>query len=87
MTYTTVIVIIVTIQEIIARSDFDEGLTRLPQEKCLNQVVIDLFSLYILFSHFRPCDLLMGILLLFFHKLCIHVHERKTTFQRNYSLE
>ena len=29
--------------------------------------VIDLFSLYILFSHFRPRDALMGIFLLFFH--------------------
>ena len=28
--------------------------------------VIDLFSLYILFSHFRPRDALMGIFLLFF---------------------
>ena len=29
---------------------------------------IDLFSLYVLFSHFRPCDALMGIcLLMFFH--------------------
>ena len=28
---------------------------------------IDLFSLYILFSHFRPHDALMGIFLLFFH--------------------
>ena len=28
---------------------------------------IDLFSLYILFSHFRPRDALMGIFLLFFH--------------------
>ena len=31
------------------------------------QVTIDLFSLYILFSHFRPRDALMGICLLFFH--------------------
>ena len=28
---------------------------------------IDLFGLYILFSHFRPRDALMGIFLLFFH--------------------
>ena len=28
---------------------------------------IDLFSLYILFSHFRPRDALMGIFFLFFH--------------------
>ena len=28
---------------------------------------IDLFGLYILFSHFRPRDALMGIVLLFFH--------------------
>ena len=48
---------------------------------------IDLFTLYVLFSHFKPCDVLMRILLLFFHKLCVHVNEHKTTFQRNYSLE
>ena len=30
---------------------------------------IDLFSLYILFSHFRPRDALMGIFLLFFSLL------------------
>ena len=28
---------------------------------------IDLFSLYVLFSYFRPRDSLMGICLLFFH--------------------
>ena len=31
--------------------------------------LIDLFSLYVLFSHFRPRDVLKGIFLLFFHKL------------------
>ena len=30
-------------------------------------VIIDLFGLYILFSHSRPRDALMGIFLLFFH--------------------
>ena len=35
---------------------------------------IDLFSLYILFSHFRPRDVLKGIFLLFFHKLFVHKH-------------
>ena len=29
-------------------------------------IITDLFSLYILFTHFRPCDALMGICLLFF---------------------
>ena len=48
---------------------------------------IDLFSLYILFSHFRPRDALMGIFLLFFHELCVNLHVHKTTFERNYSLE
>ena len=32
-----------------------------------NDLRIDLFGLYILFSHFRPRDALMGIFLLFFH--------------------
>ena len=32
-----------------------------------SSLAIDLFSLYILFSHFRPRDALMGIFLLFFH--------------------
>ena len=38
-------------------------------ELCSQKIValIDLFSLYILFSHFRPRDALMGIFLLFFH--------------------
>ena len=49
--------------------------------------VIDLFSLYLFFPHFRPCDVLMGILLQFFHKLCELEHEHKTTFERNYSIE
>ena len=33
----------------------------------IQRQAIDLFSLYILFSHFRPRDALMGIFLLFFH--------------------
>ena len=45
-------------------------------------VLIDLFGLYVLFSHFRPRDDPKGIFLLFFHKLCIHMHVHKTTFER-----
>ena len=48
---------------------------------------IDLFSLYVLFSHFRPRDVLKGIFLLFLHNLCVHAHVHKTTFERNCSLE
>ena len=44
--------------------------------------VKDLFSLYVLFSHFRPRDVPKGNFLLCFHKLCIHVHVPKTTFDR-----
>ena len=40
--------------------------------------IMDLFSLYVLFSHFRPRDVLMGIFLSFFHKLCVHLHVHKT---------
>ena len=39
---------------------------------------IDLFSLYVLFSHFRPRDVPKGIFLLFFHKLCIRRHLKET---------
>ena len=49
--------------------------------------VIDFLSLYVLFSHFRPRDVLMGIFLLSFYKLCVHLHVHKTTLERNYSLE
>ena len=38
-------------------------------------------------SHFRPRDVLKGILLLFFHKLFVHKHMRKTTFERKYPEE
>ena len=31
---------------------------------------------YVLFPNFRPHDVLMGIFILFFHKLCIHLHEQ-----------
>ena len=48
---------------------------------------MDLFSLFVLFSHFRPRDILMGVFLLSFHKLCFHLHVHKTNFERNYSLE
>ena len=56
-------------------------------------VGIDLFSLYFLFSHFRPRDVLKRIsLLFFFYKLCIRMHVHKRTlmsslFERNCSLE
>ena len=50
-------------------------------------IVIDLFGLYIFFSHFRPRDVLKGILLLFLHNLCVHAHVHKTTFERNCSLK
>ena len=49
--------------------------------------LMDLFSLFVLFSHFRPRDILMGVFLLLFHKLCVHLHVHKTKFERNYSLE
>ena len=45
------------------------------------------FSLYVLFFHFTPRDVLIGIFLLFFHNLCLHLHVQKTTFERNYSQE
>ena len=48
---------------------------------------IDLFSSYVLFSHFRPRDVLKGIFLLFLHNLCAHAHVHKKTFERNCSLE
>ena len=51
------------------------------------QVEIDIFSLYVLFSHFKSCDVLKGIFLLFFHKLCMHIHVHRTTFERKFSLE
>ena len=35
-------------------------------------------SLYVLFSHFRPRDVLMGIFLFSFHKLCVHLHVHMT---------
>ena len=35
---------------------------------------IDLFSFYVLFSHFRTDNVLKGILFLFFHKLFVHMH-------------
>ena len=48
---------------------------------------IDLFSLYVLFSHFRPRDALMGICLLFFSLVMRTFARAGTTFERNYSLE
>ena len=41
---------------------------------------IDLFSLNVLFSHFRPRDVLKAILLWFFRKLFVHKLFHKTTF-------
>ena len=38
---------------------------------------IELLGLYVMFSHFRARDILMGIFLLFFHKLCEHLHVLK----------
>ena len=43
----------------------EAGLLALKESK--TKKPIDLFGLYILFSHFRPRDALMGIFLLFFH--------------------
>ena len=57
------------------------------QGNYLNNSGIDLFSLYVLFSHFRPRDVPKGIFFLFLHKLYIHMHVQKTTFERNCSLE
>ena len=49
--------------------------------------VFFLFSLYVLFFHFRPRDIPKGIFLLFLGKLCIHMHVYKTTSEINCSLE
>ena len=49
--------------------------------------LMDLFSLYVLFSHFRSRDVPKGIFFLFLHKLCIHMHVQKAKFERNFSLE
>ena len=45
----------------------------------LTFISMDPFSLYVLFSHFKPCDFLMGIFLLFLYMSCVHVHVHKTT--------
>ena len=46
--------------------------------------LMDLFSLSVLFSRFRP-DVHVGIFpFCFFHKLCVHLHVHKTTFERNH---
>ena len=42
---------------------------------------IDLFSLYILFSHFRPLDALKGIFLLFFFSVVTFTFA-KPTFEK-----
>lgn len=47
---------------------------------------MDFFCLYVLHSNFRPRDVLVGIFLLFFHKLRLHLHVHKTTLERNYSV-
>ena len=36
------------------------------------------WTLYVLFCHFRACDVLVEIFLLFFHKLSVHLHVHKT---------
>ena len=36
---------------------------------------------------FRPYEVLMGIFLLSFNKLCVHLHVHKITFKTKYSLE
>ena len=40
---------------------------------------IDLFSLYVLFSQFRPHDAVQGICLLSFRSLIMHTHARGCT--------
>jgi len=50
-------------------------------------LLIDFFSLYVLFSHFRPGDVLMGICLLFVSLVMRTFARAGTTFERNYSLE
>ena len=40
--------------------------------------VMDLSSLYVSFSHFIARDVLMGIFILSFHKLGVHLHVHKT---------
>ena len=44
--------------------------------------IIHLFTLYVLFSEYRPCDVLQGICLLSFHVLCIHRQWRGCTCVR-----
>ena len=46
----------------------------------------DLFGLYVLFSQFKPRDVLKGIFILSFRKLYMHKHVNKKTFERNSSL-
>lgn len=46
----------------------------------------DLFSLNVLFSQFKPRDVLKGICILSFCKLCMHMHMNRKTFGRNSSL-
>ena len=57
-----------------------------PRLNILIFLPIHLFSLYVLFPQCRSCDVPKGICLLSFHKLCVHMHENKTKFQRNSSL-
>ena len=47
--------------------------------------IMDISSLYVLFSHFRPRNVSKGIFLLLFHKLRIHMHVHKTTFEETVS--
>jgi len=46
----------------------------------------DLFVWYVLFSQFKPRDILKGICILSFCKLCMHMHMNRKTFGRNSSL-
>ena len=54
-----------------------------------NFLTIDLFSLYVLFSQFRPRDVLQGIascLFINYAYICTWMHVHMTTFERNSSL-
>lgn len=46
----------------------------------------DLFGSYVLFSQFKPRDVLKGICILSFCQLCMHMHMNRKTFGRNSSL-
>ena len=51
---------------------------------CLFLRQINLLSVYLLFSPYKPRDILKGVLPLYFYNLCgAHMRERKTKFQGN----